>query len=445
LNEGENMRKNAPHLYAMASLMLVLIASFSILGVAGSLNGQTPSFGRVYAVDGEPLTNAMVVAIGDVGYGYALTGGDGSYAINEGLTTDIYEVYVTAFGYIDAQVPSVSITAAATTTLDFFLNCSGGISGTIRNNIGTPLPGISVIAVSDDGNYFGYASPTDASGQYLLATNLEAGTYNVTVLFPQGYVSNTVSGVSVTRSVETKNVDLTLSPSSTITGTVTGSNGVPIANASVTAVSSDTLPYVGFAVTDAAGSYVIDSGLGTGTYLVMASKNGAFGSYGGFPPTDLAVVAGETVSNIDITITLSPSPTGSISGTVVDTEGWPIAEATVSASGAGSGSASSDANGDYTIYGLDPGTYAVDAWANGFQSQDIPDVPVVAYEDTPETNFQLAPLPPEQSGILTGTVTGQANPIPEFTLWTTLLLLVSSATAITLLKAFQSRKPGIRP
>jgi hypothetical protein len=436
------MRKNALPLKAMMSLLLILIASFSMMGVAGSLNGQPPAVGRVYAVDGEPLTNAMIVAFSDAGYGYSLTGSDGSYVINEGMPTGSYDVYVTVFGYIDAHVPDVSITATATTTLNVFLNCSGGISGTIRNSVGTPLPGITVIAVSDDGDSFGYGVPTDTSGHYLLATNLEAGTYNVTVLFPEGYVSTTVSGVSVTRSVETKNVDLTLSPSGAITGVVTGSNGVPIANASVTAVSSEDPLYVGFAMTDAAGSYVIDSGLGTGDYLVMASSDGTFGGYGGFPPTDLAVVAGETTSDIDITITLNPSPAGSISGTVADTEGQPIVDATVAASGPDSGSAASDANGDYTIYGLAPGTYTVEASAPGFQSQDLSDVAVVAYEDTPNTNFQLTPLPPEQSGVLTGVVTGQANPIPEFTVWTTVLLLVSSATAITLLKAFTRRKPG---
>jgi hypothetical protein len=435
------LRKKGHHFYAVASLMLVLIASFSIVGLAGSFNGQTPCFGRVYANDGGPVTNAIVIASGGEGYGYSLTGSDGSYEINEGLKTGIYDVYVTAFGYINVEVPSVSITAASTTTLDVFLNCSGGISGTIRNTIGTPLQGITVVAVSEDEHYFGYAVPTNASGQYLIATNLETGSYNVTVLFPEGYVSNMTSGVSVTRRVETKNVDLTLSPSGTITGIVTGSNGVPIANATVNAVSLDDAQYVGFAVTDAAGSYVIDSGLGTGDYTVMASKDGAFGTYGGFPPADVPVVAGETVSDIDITITLSPSPTGSISGNVADAEDRSIEGATVVASGTGSGSATSDANGDYTIYGLVPGTYTVEAWANGFQTQNITDVSVAAYEDTPENNFQLWPLPPEQSGVLTGTVTGEANPIPEFTVWTTLLLLLSSAAALTLLKAFKSRNP----
>ena len=39
---------------------------------------------------------------------------------------------------------------------------------------------MTVIAFSEDGTYFGY-STTNADGTYLMATNLETGTYNVTV------------------------------------------------------------------------------------------------------------------------------------------------------------------------------------------------------------------------------------------------------------------------
>lgn len=419
--------------------MLLLVVSFSILSLAMSFNEQTAYYGRVYANNGVPIANAMVVAGGSEGYGYAITGVDGNYEINEGLKTGTYNVHVTAFGYIDADISGVSITAALTTPLDFFLNRSGGISGTVHNSEGTPLHGITVIAFSEDGTYFSYAT-TNADGTYLMATNLETGTYNVTVPLPKGYVSNMTTGIGVTRGIETKNVDITLFPSGIITGRVTGSNDVPVANATVIATCADTPEYMGMATTDENGNYTIDSGLGTGTYTVMAIKGTAIGFYGGYLPAEVTVVAGQTTSNIDITITLSPSPTGSISGKVTDTEDRPIEEATVLASGTGFGSATTDENGNYKIYDLPAGTYSVEASANGFQTQNRTAVEVVAYQDTPNINFQLDPLPPEQSGTLSGTVTGEVNPIPEFNTWVAPLLLLSTATAIASLKAFKHKK-----
>jgi hypothetical protein len=125
---------------------------------------------------------------------------------------------------------------------------------------------------------------------------------------------------------------------------------------------------------------------------------------------------------------------------VTDTEDRPIEEATVLASGTGFGSATTDENGNYKIYDLPAGTYSVEASANGFQTQNRTAVEVVAYQDTPNINFQLDPLPPEQSGTLSGTVTGEVNPIPEFNTWVAPLLLLSTATAIASLKAFKHKK-----
>jgi len=425
--------------YAVLSLMLLLVASFSILSLAASFNGQTAYHGRVYASNGVPIANAVVVAGGVEGYGYAISGVDGDYEIDEGLKTGTYNVRVSAFGYIDSDISGVSIAAGSPTTLDFFLNLSGGISGVVHSSEGTPLQGMTLIAFSEDEEYFSYAT-TNVDGTYLMATNLETGTYNVTVFFPEGYVSNKTSGIVVTRGIETKNVEITLFPSGIIAGRVEGLNEVPVANATVIATCADTPEYIGIATTDENGDYTIDSGLGTGTYTVIVSKGAAYGFYGGLIPAEVIVVAGETTSNIDITIATSPLPTGSISGKVTDTEDRPIEGATVSASGTDFGSATTDENGNYKIYDLPAGTYTVSASANGFQTQDRTAIEVVAYQDTPNINFQLDPVPPEQSGTLRGTITGEMNPIPEFHTWVAPLLLLGTATAIALLKVSKHKK-----
>jgi hypothetical protein len=67
-------------------------------------------------------------------------------------------------------------------------------------------------------------------------------------------------------------------------------------------------------------------------------------------------------------LTVSPS-TGSIAGSVKDTNNNPIAGASVSVSGPSSGSANTNSNGYYSISNLKPGSYSVTASAIGYNSQ----------------------------------------------------------------------------
>jgi hypothetical protein len=127
----------------------------------------------------------------------------------------------------------------------------------------------------------------------------------------------------------------------------------------------------------------------------------------------------------------TPSPTGIISGQVTDTNtGKPIVDASVTATGdsEGYGSDTTDQNGKYTIStGLTAGTYTVTASQEGYQDQSKTGVSVSINQVTANVNFQLTPLPAQQSGTITGTVTGAANPIPEIS--TPMLAVMSIAIA----------------
>ena len=161
-------------------------------------------------------------------------------------------------------------------------------------------------------------------------------------------------------------------PGGSISGTVRDGEGNPIAGAQVT-VSRQPCCLGDGATTAADGTYTV-SDLPPGSYSVFADAVGYVGAYwndGGSPgsATYVDVAGGADVAGIDFAL----GPTGSISGTVTDSHGAPIAGATVSAWAieccGGGGSATTAADGTYTIDDLDPASYEVFASANGYAAE----------------------------------------------------------------------------
>jgi hypothetical protein len=77
---------------------------------------------------------------------------------------------------------------------------------------------------------------------------------------------------------------------------------------------------------------------------------------------------------------------------------------------------------------LDTGTYDVTASATGYNSTTTTGVNVIVNQTTPNINFQLTKIPPQQSGAISGTVMGDQNPIPEFATPALLFLTIAAAT-----------------
>lgn len=429
------------NLLAAAVLVLVFLFGSLVFGDAVAPLVAGSSSGTVYGPNGVPVMGAMVMALGPEGSGFATTDSSGLYSISEGLKTGTYTVSVIALGYLGAEEEEIAVTVGQeTSNVDFYLHLSGGISGKASDaTSGAAVANIMVMASSSDGEYSWWAT-TDSNGNYLIATNLATGTYNVTTFLPEGYLTKTTSGVEVTEGVETTEVDLALEPSGAISGTVTATDGTPLVNATVTAMSGDA-KYYGFATTDMGGNYRMSSGLGTGTYTVFAMYDMGFAQV-----SDVAVTAGEETIGVDLVIAVTPpTPSGGISGKVTDTEENPIEGASVTASGpAGYGSAETDNNGNYLISeGLGTGAYTVEASAAGFVSQNITGAEVEVGIETKNVNFQLERIPPEESGIISGTVSGDANPIPEFS-HLLAIALIATFTAMVLGKILKSRKSLIK-
>ncbi len=222
------------------AVLLVFALQISMFGFTAASKKNVS--GVVYGSSGVPLSSASVYVSGSEGSGYTTTDGNGNFHISDGLPAGNYTVGAFKVGYVDTETTGVIITAGHETTVDLYMNRSGGISGKVTDSATSiAIPNISVFATlsSGGGTFFG-SGMTDVAGNYEINMNLGSGTYNVSVLYPKGYVSKTESPVNVVAGSITTGVNLALDKSGIISGMVTASpGGQPIANASVTAFSSD--------------------------------------------------------------------------------------------------------------------------------------------------------------------------------------------------------------
>lgn len=407
-----------------------------------------PAIVNIYAQGFKPIEGALVVASGDAGYGMAKTDVSGFFEIVKGLGEGVYEVTVTAKGYISktlrnvkveadkvtdlgdieltpsavikgvvetpegkpaASVPvilkasdgvtvSTTITASdgsfifdtdvvnGTYSIEAYafsfegfefqmmklgliqiplpvfkggasylkgytsgvvydveavqgevtkdvvvrLGVSGVISGRVTDEQGNPVAEVFVIAYpsewTEGASFRGFFAWTGSDGSYRIANNLPTGDYNVTILFPKGYVWKFTEAktVHVEAGEETSNVDFQLERSGIISGIVVYADDTPAANVTVLASSEDG-EYFSFAFTGIDGSFKMDSGLGTATYQVIA--------YGGdmlfSEPKTVQVKAGEETKGVKLVLNAPARAMAAVEGTVVDEDGNPIEGAEV--------------------------------------------------------------------------------------------------------------------
>jgi hypothetical protein len=417
-------------------LALALLINTSLLLFAHATH--TNFSGTVCAASAVPVMNAVVIADGVNGSGFATTNSLGHYLINEGLKTGTYTVEAYATGYLAANVTNVHVTAGQETTgVNIYLPLSGAITGRVTDaTTSNPIANVFLYAITSGGT-FGWIATTDSGGYYTIATNLATGTYNITISNPAGYISKTISGISVTAGTTTSGVNLALSESGIISGRITSVFGPPLGGVSMFALYAN-YTAAGIATTNATGYYRITSGLTTDNYLVMASGYGQVNTTYSVP-----VTAGQETPNINMKLGVSPPPaSGIITGRVIDIDNSnPIAGATVTATGSGSGNAHTDQNGNYVISsGLTTGTYSVTASAKGYNSTTTTGVNVVVSQTTPNIDFQLTKIPPNLSGSVSGEITGDQNPVPEFPIPALLMLTIAATTALTLFNKKTTKK-----
>jgi hypothetical protein len=185
------------------------------------------------SLDGQPIDGAYVTASSNGFGGYDFTNETGHYRISDGLGTGTYTVTAYDPGFTSSnETVGVSVTQGSETSnvnmqLNFTIEPSGTITGRVTDS-GTGDPIQSAYVQAFDG-LTGFGSDfTDSNGDYIIDSGLETGTYNVTVT-ETGYVTVEISGVNVTESQVTADIDFQLDaiPSGRISGHIL-TEGTPI-------------------------------------------------------------------------------------------------------------------------------------------------------------------------------------------------------------------------
>lgn len=379
------------HSFTMAHATKIVIKSGTI---AGHINPVMPKgaiiTGTVRAVgpSGRRLARICVFASGRTSYSESITGIDGTYRLI-GLTTGKYRLFYRRCGNRGNYLPvqrRLTITLGHTISgFDAFLPHGAVVRGVVTDSHGHALAGICVEVQGRHG--FGgrltrrdgsYSINAMRSGSYRV--HFSGGCGNPGSYAPQFYrgAANVASAdqVELTAGQKTSQINATMQPGATITGIVTDAAGNRVQDLCISLVPVSSLQSPFFFFENVAfaydGAYAAEN-LAPGLYAVSF---GCFYGGGKFArqwfmgqseqgmANLVSAPAGVVTSGVDAVLQLS----GSISGTVTNRDGKPLARICVEASSVGApaptyffgpGFTVTRKNGNYVLHGMSPGSYVI--------------------------------------------------------------------------------------
>jgi hypothetical protein len=376
--------------------MRKLLISLAVLGAcaiaAPALAADGTISGTVTrAADGTAISGIWLSAqnVSTRAYTYVYgTGADGSYSFT--LAPGTYDI--ATYTTVTAEPNVFYLRKLSTLTLasgevksgqNFALTRGGQFSGHVYAADGvTPVNGVNLSFVNASGNTFGYGYATTVSdGSYVMSptptdtTQSAVGTYTLT-LSKSGYFSAQVSGLALTGDETTVTQNVSLTPASTVAGTILDQNGAAVAGATVSiAKSVGSSLYFGTytATTNAAGAYTVSifdtssyNGTAVSDYNVTVSKSGYISK-----TSTLSITAdGTALTANNYTVTLGKTYSGTV---VAKSNSAAIANANVYLYKRNKArvdvpdfSATTNGSGAFSIAGIQTGKYRVKVVKNKY-------------------------------------------------------------------------------
>jgi hypothetical protein len=321
--------------------------------------------GHVSGPDGSPVAGVSVrsdpagggrMVFQGVGTTATTTDPSGEYTIDS-LEPGEKTFTFSRSGYI-AQQKTVTVASGKDTRLDVQMSNGMRATGTVVTDGGSPIPDVSVLALSASAMDGGREGRTDGNGAFTIE-GLAPGHYTFTAS-KTGFAPGTLRDIDISTSGP---VRVILKSGGVITGHINGLTAPELEQATVSASGSGGRggPMGGVsAAVDSGGNFRLE-GAPSGTVSVSARTGAMFGGASKTAaPKTVELEAGGT-AQVDIDFKSSTVIRGRITR-----NGIPVSQAQVmfmprGARSQTSASAPADADGRYQVSGLDDGTYTVQA------------------------------------------------------------------------------------
>jgi hypothetical protein len=341
--------------------------NLSLTAATTSISGKVADSSTATGLPGVQLfiqsQNGLVTIVSTVA--------DGTYSAP--VTSDDWQIQVSGIslqrlGYVELNDQSSTITAGTTGGPATGVNANlpkatALISGTVTNTAGTPQAGIW-LNVNDSGNLYTGDAITDGAGKFVFG--VVAGSWQVYISDTSpglgGYLRPNNNSVAITAGQAlTSNFTLT-TINAHVQGTVT-KNGNAVSGITIAAFSQNTNQFV---TTQTAANGSFDLGLIADSWTVGIESTSAAAFTIVSPTLNYTLSANQTITGVAVPVLDAP---GTISGTVTDRSGNPVAFAnvyaytTIGATLYGA-SAQTNASGHYS-FPVNSNTWTVGANGNG--------------------------------------------------------------------------------
>jgi hypothetical protein len=335
------------------------------------------------------------------------TDAEGNYEI-KGLGEGAYRLYR---GY-KAGLPRsnrndrLNVTVALTETLegiDFPIRMGLTLSGKVMDEGGAGLPRVELVVRSNSGNL--YERVQSREGGWFEANGLSPMSDVHVIARKSGYAAKPVGPLEFA-APGLSGVEVSMQAESTISGVVVDGRGRPVPKAVVRGLAGKNHMASLSATAEEDGTFEITQ-VYPGTFGLKPYPAGNNSWNWENPQVEIAVAAGETVT--DVELVLDEEGGLSISGRVTNVEGEPLDQGNIHVYG-GSGhskSAETDKEGHYEVKGLAEGNYQVNVYRYNYSQQNEQNIAA----GSTGIDFVL-----EATGTIEGVVVDATNgePIADF-------------------------------